>query len=72
MYPHVPQVVTGGAPAVEAGVGSSIFWRATVGWTCPLKRKMAPGLPLASSQLHVPAGLEVEVVGAQLVVLLAL
>ena len=72
MYPHVPQVVTGGAPAVEAGVGSSTFWRATVGWTCPLKRKMALGLPLASSQLHVLAALGVEVVGARLVVLLAL
>ena len=57
---------------MEDGVGSSTSWRATVGWTCPLKRKMALGLPLASNQLHVPAGLEVEVVGAQLVVLLAL
>ena len=65
-------MVTGGVPVVEGGVGSSTFWRATVGWTCPLKRKMALGLPLASNQLHVLAGLEVEVVGAQLVVLLAL
>ena len=57
---------------MEDGVGSSTSWRATVGWTCPLKRKMALGLPLASNQLLVPAGLGVEVVGVQLVVLLTL
>ena len=35
-------------------------------------RKMALGLPWASNQLLVPAGLGVEVVGVQLVVLLTL
>ena len=63
-------MVTGGVPVVEGGVGSSTVWRATVGWTCPLMRKMALGLPWASNQLLVPAGLGVEVVGVQLVVLL--
>ena len=57
---------------VEGGVGSSTFWRATAGWTCPLTRKMALGLPLASNLLLVLAGLGVEVVGVQLVVLLTL
>ena len=57
---------------VEGGVGSSTFWRATVGWTCPLMRKMALGLPWASNPLLVLAGLGVEVVGVQLVVLLTL
>ena len=72
MQPHVPLVVTGDEPTVEGDAGSSTSLKVMVGWTCPLKRKMGPGLPLASSQLHVLAALGVEVVGARLVVLLAL
>ena len=42
-------MVTGEGPTVEVDAGSSTSLKVMVGWTCSLKRWMAPGLPLVGS-----------------------
>ena len=66
MQPHVPLVVTGDEPTVEGDAGSSTSLKVTVGWTCLLKRWMAPGLPSAGSLPPAPVEIVVEPVEAPL------